>query len=124
LHVPGKWNEANAMTADIDNTQKYVNRAATVMKLLSNARRLLIFDAIAQHGPIEFQMLRKRIPTPASTLSRIIDKFAAAKMVKKNKLNKALILTANPDAIYPAIWFLMSAHRKLAPTKESAATDK
>ena len=112
------------MTADIDNTQKYVNRAATVMKLLSNARRLLIFDAIAQHGPIEFQVLRKRIPTPASTLSRIIDKFAAAKMVKKTKLDKALILTANPDAIYPAIWFLMSAHRKLAPPKESAATDK
>ena len=112
------------MTADIDNTQKYVNRAATVMKLLANSRRLLIFDAIAQHGPIEFLVLRKQIPTPASTLSRIIDKFAAAKMVKKTRLDKALILTANPDPIYPAAWFLINAHRKLAPLKESAATDK
>jgi predicted transcriptional regulator len=110
------------MTADIDKTQKYVNRASTVMKLLSNARRLLIFDAIAYYGPIEFQELQKRMPTPASTLSRIIDMFAAAKMVKKTRLDKALLLTANPDAIYPAAQFLYDAHRKLAPPKESAAT--
>jgi hypothetical protein len=48
--------------------------------------------------------------------------FAAAKMVRKTRLDKTLVLTANPNAIYPATRFLFDAHAKLAPPKDSAAT--